>query len=196
MKNGRIREAEIADAQALLAIYEPYVLDTAITFEYDAPSTEEFADRIRHTKEQYPYLVLETENGEIAGYAYASCFKARAAYQWSAETSIYVKMGMHGKGYGRALYEKLEECLKAQNVLNVNACIAYAKPDNDHLDNSSYDFHKHLGYALVGTFHDSGYKFEQWYDMIWMEKMIGVHLNKNAEFLPFPKVREMLILVR
>lgn len=188
MEKYRIREAEVSDAAELLDIYTPYVLDTAITFEYDVPTVSEFEERIRHTKTQYPYIVLVEEDGSIAGYAYASAFKERAAYQWSVETSIYVKMGLHGKGYGRVLYEKLEECLKAQNVLNVNACIAYAKPDNDHLDNSSHDFHVHLGYALVGTFHDSGYKFEQWYDMIWMEKMIGEHEKKNAGFIPFPEV--------
>lgn len=192
MEKYRIREAEVSDAAELLDIYTPYVLDTAITFEYDVPTVSEFEERIRHTKTQHPYIVLVEEDGSIAGYAYASAFKERAAYQWSVETSIYVKMGLHGKGYGRALYEKLEECLKAQNVLNVNACIAYAKPDNDHLDNSSHDFHVHLGYTLVGTFHDSGYKFEQWYDMIWMEKMIGEHKKKNAGFIPFPEVSHFI----
>ncbi len=192
METIRIREAKPQDAEALLAIYRPYVLETAITFEYEVPTLEEFEDRIRKTKERYPYIVLEDESGEICGYAYASCFKARAAYQWSVETSIYVRRDLHGKGYGRKLYEKLEECLKAQNVLNVNACIAYAKKDSDHLDNSSHDFHAHLGYSMVGTFHDSGYKFEQWYDMIWMEKMIGTHKKKNAPFIPFPEVADRL----
>ena len=199
----RIRSAKVEDAAALQVIYRPYVEGTAITFEYDAPSVEEFAGRIRGTLEKYPYLVLErTEdcsgraagtvgavassectaggNGagtaEILGYCYAGVFKGRAAYSRSVETSIYIKMGEHGKGYGRALYNELESALKKQGFLNAYACIASPKPGSTHLDNSSQKFHEHMGYSLVGTFNDCAYKFGQWYNMIWMEKMLGEHL--------------------
>ncbi len=182
----RIRSAKVEDAAALQSIYRPYVENTAITFEYDAPSVEEFAERIRRMLEKYPYLVLErTEesvaggNGagtaEILGYCYAGVFKGRAAYSHSVETSIYVKMGEHGKGYGRALYIELEKELKARGILNAYACIASPKPGSTHLDNSSQKFHEHMGYSLVGTFNDCAYKFGQWYNMIWMEKMLGEH---------------------
>ncbi len=171
----RIRSAKIEDASALLAIYKPYVEGTAITFEYDAPSVEEFTARMRGTLEKYPYLVLE-KDGKILGYCYAGVFKGRAAYSRSVETSIYVKMGEHGKGYGRALYSELEKELKARGILNAYACIASPKPGSTHLDNSSQKFHEHMGYSLVGTFNDCAYKFSQWYNMIWMEKMLGEHL--------------------
>ena len=178
-----LRMATEKDASALLEIYRPYVEQTAITFEYDVPTVEEFARRIRHTLERYPYLVAE-ENGAVIGYAYVSPFKERAAYDWAVETSIYVKMGLSGKGYGKQLYDALERLLKAQNILNLNACIAYTEHEDAHLDNNSTHFHEHLGYKLVGSFHQCGYKFGTWYDMIWMEKMLGDHTDAPAPVLP------------
>jgi len=179
-----IRSAKIEDAAVLLAIYKPYVENTAITFEYDVPTVEEFAGRIQKTLEKYPYLVIERiadadgANGaalEILGYCYAGVFKARAAYSHCVETSIYIKMDEHGKGYGRALYSALESELKNSGVLNAYACIASPKVESSRLDKSSQKFHEKLGYTLVGTFHDCGYKFNQWFNMIWMEKMLGEH---------------------
>ncbi len=190
----KIRFATIEDATELQAIYKPYVENTAITFEYDAPTVEEFAGRIQATLEKYPYLVIERRNNsmessvagsevsagqgttEILGYCYAGVFKGRAAYNRSVETSIYVKQGEHGKGYGRALYTELEQELRSCGFLNAYACIASPKPGSTHLDNSSQKFHEHMGYSLVGTFNDCAYKFGQWYNMIWMEKMLGEHL--------------------
>ena len=102
-----IRIATAEDAEALLAIYAPYVRDTAITFEYRVPSLEEFRRRIEATLEKYPYLALE-DGGEILGYAYAAPFKERAAYDWAVETTIYLRPDARGKGCGRTLYEALE----------------------------------------------------------------------------------------
>ena len=183
-----IRDAAIDDATALLSIYSPYVEKTAVTFEYDVLSAEEFAQRIQTISARYPYLVLVQNdsgnkvnddkvvcNKKIVGYGYASTFKDRAAYDRCVETSIYIRQGEHGKGFGRALYQELEKRLKNQGILNSYACIAYAKPGNTHLDNGSFLFHQRMGYSLVGTFHDCGYKFGQWYDMVWMEKMLGNH---------------------
>ena len=85
-----IRVATPEDAKELLAIYAPYVEETAITFEYTVPTAEEFAGRMKKTLTRYPYLVAEKE-GELLGYAYAGPFKAKAAYDWSVETTIYVK---------------------------------------------------------------------------------------------------------
>lgn len=90
MNNIRIRTARPEDAIELLEIYAPYVRETAVTYEYTVPSKEEFASRIRHTMEKYPYLVAE-KDGEILGYAYAGAFHPRAAYAWDAEMSIYIK---------------------------------------------------------------------------------------------------------
>jgi len=171
-----IRKACIGDAAQIQAIYAPYVEKTAITFEYDAPDVQEMQRRIAETMKKYPFLVAE-EAGEILGYAYAGPFKARAAYDWAVETTVYVKMSCHGKGIGKALYLALEEALKKMNSLNACACIAYTEDEDEFLTNASMRFHEKLGYSLVGRFHQCGYKFGRWYDMIWMEKMLGEHIN-------------------
>ena len=182
-----IRMAAPEDAPALLEIYRPYITDTAITFEYDVPPAEEFAVRIARTLRTYPYLVAEGE-GEIIGYAYVSPFKERAAYDWAVETSIYLKMGLSGQGYGRMLYDRLEAILRRQNILNANACIACTAQEDAHLTNGSMRFHERLGYRPVGIFHQCGYKFGTWYDMIWMEKMLDEHPKDPRSLLPIGQV--------
>ena len=169
-----IRDANLEDAKDLLEIYKPYVLNTAITFEYDVPTLEEFSERIRKITERYPYLVAEID-GKIVGYAYASTFKDRAAYDWCVETSIYLAGKARGNGIGRKLYEALEAKLNEQGILNANACITYADFEDKYHTNDSMYFHEKMGYKLVGRFHQCGYKFGRWYDMIWMEKMLGEH---------------------
>ena len=166
-----IRMATKADAKEILEIYAPYVKDTAITFEYDVPTVEEFGDRINNTLKKYPYIV-SIDNNQIIGYAYVSSFKERAAYDWAVETTVYIKQDYQGKGVGKKLYLALEEILKKQNILNMNACIAYTSIEDTNLTNTSKYFHEHLGYKKVAHFSKCGYKFEKWYDMIWMEKII------------------------
>jgi len=169
-----IRSAVKEDAERLLEIYEYYVKETAVTFEYDVPSEEEFRGRIERTLQKYPYLVLE-EGGRILGYAYAGVFKNRAAYDRSCELSIYLDKDAKGHGLGRKLYEALEAELKARGMLNLYACIACPIEEDEYLTRGSELFHSHLGFVRVGEFHKCGYKFGRWYDMIWMEKMIGEH---------------------
>ncbi len=169
-----IRKAAIEDAQRLLEIYAYYVKNTAITFEYDVPSLEEFTNRIDGTLKKYPYLVLE-EDGIIQGYTYAGAFGSRAAYGHSCETTIYLDHNSKGRGYGRVLYEALEQALKSMGILNMYACIADPIEEDEYLTRNSEQFHQHLGFAKVGTFHKCGYKFGRWYNMIWMEKIIGEH---------------------
>ena len=125
-----IRTASAADAPALLKIYSPYVENTAITFEYDVPSTEEFASRIQHTLRKYPYLVAE-EKGTLLGYAYAGPFHERPAYDWAVETSIYVDQSLKHRGIGRRLHDALETALREQGILNMNACIAYPPKEDE-----------------------------------------------------------------
>ena len=156
-----IRVAALDDAEELLEIYAPYVRETAITFEYEVPSPEEFRERIAHTLEKYPYLVAE-HDGKIVGYAYVSPFKERAAYAWAVETSIYVDQNCKRMGIGKNLHSALEHCLKEMGILNMEACI---------------------GYPMIGEFEKCGYKFHRWYNMIWMEKIIGIH----EEIQTFPK---------
>ena len=182
-----IRMAAAEDAPALLDIYRPYVEHTAITFEYKVPSIEEFAARILRTLQRYPFLIALC-GGKAVGYAYASPFKERAAYDWAVETSIYIQEAYSGRGYGKALYDILERLLTAQNILNLNACIAYTAHADEYLDNHSADFHAHLGYHPVGTFHKCGYKFGRGYDMIWMEKMIGAHTSAPEPVHPIGQI--------
>lgn len=169
-----VRSARPEDAEALLDIYSYYVEETAITFEYERPGIEEFRARIKNTLKRYPYLLYE-EEGEILGYAYAGPLKDRAAYHRSVETSIYVDKKARKGGIGRSLYEALEERLKKQDITNLYACIAYPIEEDSYLDRNSVDFHAHMGYRLIGRFHQCAWKFQTWYDMVWMEKFIAAH---------------------
>ena len=174
MENFVVRSATVKDAEALLNIYAYYVENTAITFEYEVPSVEEFQQRIANTLKKYPYLVVEKE-GMILGYAYAGVFKDRAAYDWSAEVTIYLKYDAVKSGLGRKLYEELETEMKKRGFLNLYACIGYPIEEDEYLTRNSAEFHAHLGYQTVGEFHKCGYKFGRWYNMIWMEKLLGEH---------------------
>ncbi len=184
-----LRAASPGDAQALLEIYRPYVENTAISFEYDVPSVEEFRGRIARTLERYPYLLAERK-GEILGYAYAGPFHPRAAYDWAAEASIYVKRGAHRQGIGRLLYSTLERALLLQGILNLEACISVPEKDDEYLDHSSQRFHERMGFRLVGKFEKCGYKFGRWYDMIWMEKLLSSHREDQPSVKPFAEVQE------
>lgn len=169
--NIEIRPANVSDAKELLGIYSYYVEKTAISFEYDVPTAEEFEGRIRNISEKYPYLVAVCD-GKIVGYAYAGVFKNRAAYDHCVETTIYLAQGVEKQGIGKKLYDQLETELKARGIKNLYACIAVCDVEDEYLTNNSWQFHEHIGYTLVGRFHKCGYKFDKWYDMIWMEKFV------------------------
>ena len=184
-----IRKALLSDAERLLEIYDHYVKNTAITFEYETPIVEEFCNRIKEISLRYPFFVLECD-GVIRGYAYASSFKERAAYDWSCETTVYIDRHYRKCGYGKMLYEALEIALKNMGILNLYACVAYTKAEDDYLNNNSAEFHKHLGFERVGYFKMCGYKFGRWYDMIWMEKIIGSHKNDQPPVIPYSKRKD------
>ena len=189
MSDIKLRPAVPEDAGALLAVYAPYVTDTAVSFETEVPSVEEFRKRIETISSFYPYIVAE-KNGKAVGYAYASAFKNRPAYDWDTENTIYIAKDMRRAGIGRMLLEKLEEILGAMNITNSNACIASVDGDDEYLTHDSIDFHSRMGYSLVGCFHKCGYKFFRWYDMVWMEKLIGEHREIQPPVIPFPLVRD------
>lgn len=183
-----IRAASPADAEALLRIYDDYVRTTAITFEYETPSLEEFRGRISGTLQAYPYLCALRE-GEIAGYAYAGPFSERAAYDWAAETTIYLAREARGRGLGRELYEALERALKAMGILNLYAKIAYPRTEDEYLTRNSAEFHRHLGYKMAGRFASCGCKFGRWYDMVCMEKLIGRHGENPPPVKPWGAIQ-------
>lgn len=184
-KEIQIRIAGVEDAEELLEIYAPYVEKTAITFEYEVPGVEEFKGRISNTLKKYPYLLARREH-EILGYAYTGAFVGRAAYDWAAEVSIYLKEDQRGKGIGKKLYTALEDVSKMQHILNLNACIGYPKAEDAYLTKNSVQFHTHMGYTMVGEFHKCGYKFGNWYNMVWMEKSIGKHDPNPSHIVAFP----------
>ena len=187
---GRVRTAVPEDAAALAEIYRPYVEETAVSFEYEAPDAAEFAERIRRTLERYPWLVYEDPDGYVLGYAYASAFKGRPAYDWSAEVSVYVRRDAHRRGVGKALYGELERLLKLQGIRNLYACITAPREDSTHVTDTSIRFHAAEGYALIGSFCRCGNKFSEWYDMCWMEKTIGTHDGEPAPLIPYPELGE------
>ena len=186
-----IRAAVPEDAAALLAIYAPYVEHTAITFEYDVPSLSEFRGRIEKTLTRYPYLVAEID-GKPVGYAYAGPLKDRRAYDYCVELSIYVDETCRKHGVGRLLYDGLENCLGEMGITNLYACIGYPDIEDEYLTKNSVGFHEHMGYEIIGSFRKCGYKFKRSYSMVWMEKIIGDHLEDQPAMRPFPEVRGML----
>ena len=172
MADIEIRTATPFDAEELLGIYSYYIINTAVTYEIDVPSAEDFRRRIEKTLKKYPYIVAECD-GRKTGYAYAGVFKDRAAYERSAETSIYVDVNEKRHGTGTALYRELEKRLADMGVRNAYACIASTDKDDEYLNHDSIRFHEKQGYTLVGTFHKCAEKFGREYDMVWMEKIIG-----------------------
>ena len=126
-KNIKIKVASPENAAELLDIYKFYVENTAISFEIETPTLQEFRARIEKTLKKYPYLIAVSPEDEILGYAYAGELKSRAAYDWSIETSIYVKKECRKMGIGGILLKNLEFLLKKQNILNCYACIAYTE---------------------------------------------------------------------
>lgn len=165
MSAPRVRMAREEDAAALLAIYAPYVRDTAITFEYVPPSAAAFAERIRATLQTYPYLVAEGDCGPI-GYAYAGRFRPRAAYDWMAETTVYVAQDARGQGAGRLLYERLLGLLARQGVQKAYACVTWPNAP-------SIAFHQRMGFAQEARFPCCGYKLGQWRDVVYLSKPLG-----------------------
>lgn len=163
----RLRLSTLADAPSILAIYAPYVRDTAITFEYEVPSLPEFTQRMRAIEGEYPYIVCE-EEGRIIGYAYAHRYKERAAYQWGAELSVYVERTLVHAGVGKALYRALIGLLQLQNVKTVYGCVTSPNPRSEAL-------HARMGFEKIGTFRRAGYKCGAWHDVNWFEKSIGAY---------------------
>lgn len=182
-----IRPASPEDAEALLEIYAPYVRETAVSFEYEVPSPAAFRERIRKTLERYPYLLAEA-GGEILGYAYAGPFKSRAAYDWAVETTIYLRRDKRRLGLGRRLYGALEDLSRAQGIQNLNACIGCPEAEDPYLTWDSVNFHAHMGFRMVGEFYKCGCKFGNWYNMAWMEKLLGAHPARPGPVIPFPEL--------
>lgn len=168
-----IRHAEIQDAEALCRIYAPYVARTAVSFEYTAPDTAEFAHRIADITSRYPYLVaVDDATGQPVAYAYAHALHERAAFQYCAEASVYVHPRHHGHGLARMLYARIEDLLRQQGVQQLYVCITTVTHPDPYVTSTSIDVHRHLGFEQVGRFDACGWKFGRWYDVTWLRKRL------------------------
>jgi L-amino acid N-acyltransferase YncA len=157
----RVRCATVQDAESILAIYAPIVLETAISFELEPPTLDQMRGRIETTILKLPWLVAETERG-VAGYAYASRHRERAAYQWSVDVSVYVTGEMRGKGVGRTLYTPLLGILKDLGYYTALAGIALPNA-------ASVGLHEAMGFQHIGIYRNIGYKHGAWRDVGWWQ---------------------------
>ncbi|MEM8970968.1 MAG: arsinothricin resistance N-acetyltransferase ArsN1 family B [Pseudomonadota bacterium] len=165
MRSVKIRQALISDAEAIQAIYAPIVSSTPISFEEAPPSAAEMSGRITATLEQgYPYLVAD-QDGEAIAYAYAGQHRARAAYRWSVDVTIYVAEAARGAGVGKSLYEELLKQLERGEFHAAFAGIALPNP-------GSIALHEAVGFTHVGTYQQVGFKFDRWHDVGWWQRIL------------------------
>jgi phosphinothricin acetyltransferase len=162
MVTSLIRMATLDDAAAIAGIYRPIVESTAISFEVVAPDVDEVRHRIREVTASHPWLVCE-RHGVVAGYAYAAKHRARAAYQWSVDTSVYVDEKFRRSGIGEALYRSLFAVLTAQGYANAFAGITLPSP-------ASVGLHERVGFTPVGVYRRAGYKLGAWHDVGWWQR--------------------------
>jgi L-amino acid N-acyltransferase YncA len=171
-KHLHIRAYRSSDAPGILAIYRPFVLEGAVTFEIEVPSLEAFTQRLDAIAARFPFLVAESE-GQIAGYAYAATHRERIAYQWAVETSIY--LSEPGRGLGRRLYEPLLDQLSQRGFVWAYAVITLPNV-------ASEQFHQALSYEPFALYQDAGQKQGKWCDVAWMRK----RLNDSTPGMPEP----------
>ena len=176
-QNLSIRLATIGDAGAILDIYSHYINNTAITFEQEVPTAEEFHERMIGIMAEYPYIVCE-DGGRVIGYAYAHRHQSRAAYGYSAEISVYLRPQYIGLGIGRVLCRALIDLLRRQNVQTVYSAVSLP---ND----PSCAMHEALGFTRAGVWHNTGRKQGRWIDIVWFEKTIGEYPDSPSPVLPF-----------
>lgn len=170
-KELRIRDVEVGDAARLTEIYAPYVTDTAVSFEYEVPSVEEFSHRIEKIKKKHPYLVC-VDGDKVVGYVYAGTYSPRKAYDWTVTTSIYVDKEYRRQGIGTLLYDSLEEELRKRGIVNLLAGVAFCEREDEYLTNDSIEFHIRKGYSQVAHMKAVGKKFDRWYDLLWFQKKL------------------------
>jgi L-amino acid N-acyltransferase YncA len=177
----KIRLASVADGAVMAEIYAPYVRNTTVSFEYHPPTAAAFGERIAGILQKYPWLVCEIE-GRIAGYAYASQYSGRAAYDWSVDSAVYVHPDFQRRGIASALYQALFELLRFQGFYNVFAGVTSSNVP-------SASFHRSLGFHPVGTYRNVGYKLERWHDVTWWQLRL-------AEYLPSPAKPKTIATVK
>ena len=180
----KIRMAAVADSAVLRAIYAQYI-DTPVSFEYELPGEEAFADRVGEILRTYPYLVCEVE-GRVVGYAYAHRQLEREAYGWNAELSIYIDGTALSQGIGRRLYGALMEILSVQGIRNVFGGVTLPNPKSEGL-------HRSMGFRRAGVYRHTGFKCGRWHDVVWFEKEIGFCDGAPAPLIPVGEIPEQTL---
>jgi len=176
----QIRVARESDAGAIQGIYAPIVTDTPISFETEVPTVSEISDRVKKTLVQYPWLVYERE-GRVIGYAYAGTHRTRAAYQWTAEVTVYVDGEFRGNGIGRSLYGILFESLKKQGYRTAVGGITLPNP-------GSVAIHESFGFTRVAVFKSLGFKMGTWHDVGFWQLQLQPYINNPPVPVPFPSI--------
>jgi phosphinothricin acetyltransferase len=179
---GKIRSAVETDAPAIQQIYAPFVTDHVTSFEAVAPDTAEIERRMQEGAGRFPWLVYE-HDGIVVGYAYASPHSGRAAYQWSANVSVYLAPSVHHRGIGRALYTALLELLRRQRFANAYGGITLPNP-------ASVKLHEALGFVPVGVYRSVGFKFGKWRDVMWLHARLRDDPEPAGPPLPVPSTDE------
>ena len=177
-----IRLANEKDAEDILSIYAPYIENTSYTFEIEVPTIDAFAKRINTYLINWPWLVCEV-NGMIAGYAYATRYRERTAYQWSVETSVYVHNDFQKTGMAHALYDTLLNILKKQGYRNVYAVINLP-------NNKSVKFHESFGFSWFATYEKVGYKLGKWKDVGWWKLSINDYTDNPVAPIKFSELNK------
>jgi len=162
----KIRPVSPADGAAICGIYNYYIENSTVTFEETAVQISEMEERIRKISPRFPYLVMEDESGKINGYAYVNTWKERSSYKFSAELSIYVRDGFHGRGMGRKLMESLLEEVRKTDI---HTLIAGISLPND----KSIALHEKFGFKKTAHFNEIGRKFNKWLDVGYWELILG-----------------------
>lgn len=178
----RIRLAAEADSASILQVYTPYITDTVITFESKVPTITEFNERMANIQRKYPWLVCEINN-YIVGYAYASCYSEREAYDWSADFSIYLHPQYQRKNIGKALYFALIEILKLQGYYNAYAAVTIP-------NHKSEGLHESFGFKTIGVYQNIGYKFDRWHDVKWYGLNLKEHNQSPAPIKSIDEIGE------
>lgn len=177
----RIRPADPEiDAERVVAIYRPAVERSLASFEEIAPSAAEMAERMRSTLELLPWLVAEW-TGRVVGYAYAGAHRTRAGYRWSVDVSVYVDAEYHGRGIGRALYDRLLEILRRLGYVNVYAGVTLPNSASERL-------HEAIGMRRIGVYARIGYKFGAWHDVAWYGLRLADPEDPPAEPISLPEL--------
>jgi len=177
-----IRIARDEDAAAIHAIYAPSIIDGVATFETALPGVATMRERIRTRLQHYPWLVWE-DGGEVLAYAYAGRFRERAAYDWIAETSIYVREDAHRRGIARRLYGVLLDTMCLQGINQAVGVITLP-------GTVSVAMHEAMGFTTAGVWRQCGYKLGQWWDVGVWQKQLHTPSATPEPVIPFPQLRE------